>query len=81
MIEIMIEKNEWKFSRKRLAEISSMLRSKDWISFGTNGLKVFFKDTTRRKAEEELKKLGIEEIEAVEWERIEEARLILQEAS
>ncbi|HLC50975.1 MAG TPA: hypothetical protein VJH90_01210 [archaeon] len=81
MMEITIDKKEWKFSRSRFQEISKLLRQNGWISFGTNGLRVFFKDMRKYPAEEELKGLGIEEIEAVEWERIEEARLKLQESS
>lgn len=70
MIEILINESDWKPIQKikRLAEIIDKLKSSGWERFGHNGTIVLFKDTSKVKAKNELIQLGINEVEAEEWE-------------
>ena len=70
MIEILINESDWKSIQKikRLAEIIDKLKNSGWERFGHNGTIVLFKDTSKDRARNELIQLGINEIEAEEWE-------------
>jgi hypothetical protein len=70
MIEILINENDWKSIQKikRLTEIIDKLKNSGWERFGHNGTIVLFKDTSKDRAKNELIQLGINEIEAEEWE-------------
>ncbi len=68
MMEILINEYDWKNSNKRLVEIIEKLKNSGWEKFGHNGTIVLFKDTTKEKADTELKRLGIKEVKAEVWE-------------
>ena len=69
-MEILINEYDWKAPKKvrRLTEIIERLKDSGWEKFGHNGTIVLFKDTTKEKADIELKRLGIDEVEAEVWE-------------
>ena len=68
-MEILINEHEWRNSKaKRLTEIVDTLKHSGWEKFGNNGTIVFFKDTTKERAQKELNQLGINEVGAEEWE-------------
>ncbi len=67
-MEILINEYDWKNSNKRLVEIIEKLKNSGWEKFGHNGTIVLFKDTTKEKADTELKRLGIKEVKAEVWE-------------
>ncbi|NIM47311.1 MAG: hypothetical protein GTN40_04100 [Candidatus Aenigmarchaeota archaeon] len=70
MMEILINEYDWKAPKKvrRLTEIVERLKSSGWEKFGHSGTIVLFKDTTKEKADIELKRLGINEVKAEVWE-------------
>jgi len=69
MIEIFIDKSDYESNKlmKRLEETIEKLKSNGWEKFGTNGLILFFKDCSLAEAREELRKLGLTELQPEEW--------------
>jgi hypothetical protein len=67
MIEILINEFDWVSNRKRLNVILNKLMVVGWKRFGNNGTVVFFKDIPLEEAKNEIKVLGIPEVEPEEW--------------